>query len=275
MRLRPVLLPILILSTCLANHLSTLAAAAQEPFRLFQEARFFMGMESGLFWLGGEFLIPSGGRPGSGTKVEAASELGVDQGEAVCMFLRGEVLDNHLVDADYMGCSPSGVKKIHRTFRFHNRTYKTGELLETRLDLSWFRLCYAYKVSPSPFWWVAPRIGCHHVICGTTIHGETKEGGLQSNNRILDGTYPVLGLEARYLLPHGFDLGLELEGIHMVSRGYLWAVRSSIHWEAHPDVRVVLSASCRAVHYIEDNQPLNNEWTYVIPILSAGVAFGF
>jgi hypothetical protein len=31
----------------------------------------------------------------------------------------------------------------------------------------------------------------------------------------------------------------------------------------------------RMVHYLEDNQPLNNEWTYLVTGLSMGMMFGF
>jgi len=251
------------------------SAFAQEPFRLFPGARFFLGMESSLLWMSGEFLVPAGGRPGSGSKVDVASELGIDQAEGASIFLQGEILDNHIVNFDYLGCAATGIKKLPRSFLFHNRTYSEGATLETRVELNWFRLSYEYKIAAAPSWWLAPRVGVHHILCDIQINGESKEGGVTSNSRTLDGTYPVLGFETRWLLPHGVDLGLELEGTHLVTRGFLFMGRFAAYWEPHPDVRVVLSAWCRGAQYIEDNQPLNNEWTYVIPGLSAGVAFGF
>jgi len=225
--------------------------------------------------MSGEFLIPAGGRPGSGSKVDASSDLGIDLSEGTSIFLQGEILDNHILNFDYLRCVATGIKKAPRSFLFHNRTYLEGATLETRLELDWFRLTYGYKAFAGPSWWLAPRVGVHYIWCGIQLNGESKEVGVSSNSRVLDGTYPVLGFETRWLFPHGIDLGLELEGTHMVTRGFLVMGRLAAYWEPHPDVRVVLSAWCRAAQYIEDYQPLNNEWTYIIPGLSAGVGFAF
>jgi hypothetical protein len=96
-----------------------------------------------------------------------------------------------------------------------------------------------------------------------------------SNNRTLDGAYPVLGFEARYLFPYGLDVSLELEGVHLITRGHLSTLRLGASWEIYPDVVVNFSCSNRLVQYIEDNQPLNNEWFSNLSGLSAGISFSF
>jgi hypothetical protein len=265
----------LMLHIVLISSLNAGSALAQESFRLFPGARFLFGMESSLLWMSGEFLVPAGGRPGSGSKVDVASELGLDQAEGASIFLQGEILDNHIFNFDYLGFAATGIKKIPRSFLFHNRTYFEGTSLETRVELNWFRLSYEYKLAAGPSWWLAPRVGAHYILCSIQLNGESKEEGITSNGRVLDGTYPVLGFEARWLFPHGVDLGFELEGTHLVTRGFLAMGRFAAYWEPHPDVRVILSAWCRAAQYVEDYQPLNNEWTYIIPGLSAGVGFAF
>jgi hypothetical protein len=226
-------------------------------------------------WLSGEMLIPAGGQLGSGTKVDFAGDLGVDQSEASAVTLQIAILDSHLIYADILMFSPTGMKKSPRTFRFHNQTYEAGTEVETHIDFSWLHASYGYKLWHDPSWWMAPRIGLHYLLYSATLNGATKEGGLMSNNRTLDGAYPVLGFEARYLFPYGLDVSLELEGVHLITRGHLSTLRLGASWEIYPDVVVNFSCSNRLVQYIEDNQPLNNEWFSNLSGLSAGISFSF
>jgi hypothetical protein len=251
------------------------AAYAQEPFRLTPAARFLFGMEWGYLWLSGDMLIPAGGRPGSGSRIDVPTELGVDQGESTSITFDASILDNHLLDFDFLMFAPTGIKRAPRTFRFHNKTYLAGTSLETRLDFNWFRLSYGYKLWDLSSLWVIPRIGVHHVRYSATLNGETDEDGIISNTRSLDGTYPVLGLETRYSAPYGLDFGLELEGIHLITTGFLSMARLRVQWEVYPDVVLSLSGSSRVVQNVEDNQPLNNEWFYVLSGWSAGISFAF
>jgi hypothetical protein len=251
------------------------AACAQEPFRLTPAARFLLGMEWSYLWLSGEMLIPAGGRPGSGSRVEVPAELGVDQGDATSITFDTSILDNHVLNFDYLMFAPTGIKRAPRTFRFHNKTYLSGTSLETRLDFNWFRLSYGYKLWDLTPWWIVPRIGVHHIRYSATLNGETDEDGIMSNTRSLDGTYPVVGLETRYSSPYGVDFGLELEGIHLITAGFLSMARLRVNWEIYPDVVMTLNGSSRVVQYIEDNQPLNNEWFYVLSGWSAGISFAF
>jgi hypothetical protein len=251
------------------------SASAQERFRLIPGAGFLLGMESSYFWLSGEMLIPAGGQPGSGSKVDLASDLGVDRCEAFGATLQGTILDDHLFSLELLSLGPSGLKKAPRTFLFHNRTYLSGTLIATKLDLDWVRFCYAYKAIDSGSWWGAPRIGLHYVRCTTTLNGETEEEGMISNSRTLDATYPVLGFETRYLFPFGVDVGLEWEGMHLVTLGYVSFVRAAAHWEVHPDVVLFMGVSNRLAGWSEDNQKLNNEWCYILSGWSAGISFAF
>jgi hypothetical protein len=250
-------------------------AYAQEPFQLIPAARFLLGMESSYLWLSGETLIPAGGKPGSGSRIDVPTELGVDQGEGTSITFNASILDNHLVDFDFLMFAPTGIKRAPRTFRFHNKTYTAGTSLETRLDFNWFRLSYGYKLWDLSPWWVIPRIGVHHVRYAATVNGLTDEDGIISNTRSLDGTYPVLGIETRYSSPYGVDFGLELEGIHLITAGFLSMGRLRVNWEIYPDVVISLSGSSRVVQHVEDNQPLNNEWFYVLSGWSAGMSFAF
>lgn len=254
---------------------SAAAASAQESFRLTPAARFLFGMEWSYLWLSGEMLIPAGGRPGSGSRIDVPAELGVDQGEATSVTFNASVLDNHLLDFDFLMFAPTGIKRAPRTFRFHNKTYLEGTSLETRLDFNWFRLSYGYKLWDLSPWWVIPRIGVHHVRFAATLNGETDEDGIISNNRSLDGTYPVLGLETRFSSPYGIDFGLELEGIHLITAGFLSMGRLRVNWEIYPDVVISMAASSRVVQNVEDNQPLNNEWFYALSGWTAGISFAF
>jgi hypothetical protein len=242
---------------------------------LIPEVRFLLGMDWGHWWVSGEMLIPAGGRPGSGAKLDLASDLGVDQGDASAISLSVTILENHLFYTDYLGISPTGVRKCTRPLRFHNQTYAEGTEVETRIDLSWLHASYGYKVWGDQSWWIAPKLGVNYIQYSATLNGKTKAEGLTSNNRTLDGTYPVLGFEARYLLPYGIDLSLEAEGIHLITRGYLSTLRVAASWEIHPDVVVSIACSNRLASYLEDNQPLNNEWWINLSGVSTGVAVSF
>jgi hypothetical protein len=232
-------------------------------------------MEAGYFWLSGEMLIPSGGRPGSGTRVSTSGTLGVDQTEATSSSLKAEILDRHVVSFEYLMMVPSGVRRVDETFRFHNRTYLEGTLIETDLDFNWLRVAYGYRFPAVGGWSFAPVCAVHHIRHGITLNSETEEFGLESNTRRLDGTYPVLGLETRYLFPYGLDATLEFEGIHLITRGFLTLVRCAVGWQIHPDIMFSLALSHRTVHFIETNQPLNNEWYYSITGIRSGIAFSF
>ena len=185
------------------------------------------------------------------------------------------ILDQHLFSLELLSLGPSGTKKAPRTFVFHNRTYVSGTLVATKLNLDWLRLCYAYRPTNKGPWWAAPRVGLHYVRCVTTLNGETEEEGMISNSRTLDAAYPVLGFEARYLFPYGVDIGLEWEGMHLGALGYLSLARAGVHWEVHPDVVLFLGLSNRLTGRIEDNQKLNNEWFYSLSGGSAGISFAF
>lgn len=250
-------------------------ARARESFRLSPSALSSFGMESGYLWLSGNALIPAGGRPGSGTRVSVSDELGVDQGESTSMVLQSSILDTHLINFEFLMSAPSGLKKVSNTFRLQNKTYRPGTPVETKLDFNWMRLEYGYKLLGRPGWWLAPRIGVHHVRTGITLNGKTVEAGHYSNTRRLDATYPVLGLEARWLFPYGFDVCVEMEGIHLLTRGFLTLTRFSAFWELYPDVIFTLGCSGRSVHCVETNQPLNNQWQYTILGFSGGVSFTF
>ncbi len=262
------------LSACASLLLKT-SATAQEPFHLIPGVNFLLGMESHYIWLSGETLIPAGGRPGSGSRVNVPNDLGVDRGEGTSISFQATVLENHRLEADYLLFSPTGVKKATKTFIFQNQTYRTGTDLETRLDFNWIRLLYGYRVLDVASWQLFPRIGVHYVRCAQTLNGKSKEGEITSNSRILDGTYPVLGLQLQYGLPYGFDLGMELEGIHLITRGYLSMASLKAQWTIHPDVVLSLTGYNRLVDYEEDFQRLNNEWLYSLSGWSAGISFSF
>lgn len=262
------------LSACLSL-LPKTSATAQEPFQLIPGVNFLLGMGSHYIWLSGETLIPAGGRPGSGTRVDVPNDLGVDRGEGTSVSFQATILENHRLDADYLFFSPTAVKKATKSFIFQNQTYLAGADLETRIDFNWIRLLYGYRVLDVASWQLFPRIGVHHVRCAQTLNGKSKEGGVTSNSRSLDGTYPVLGLQLQYGLPYGFDLDMELEGIHLITRGYLSMCRLKAQWTIHPDVVLSLTGYNRLVDYVEDYQRLNNEWFYSLSGWSAGISFSF
>ena len=262
------------LSVCLSL-IAGVSATAQEPFQLIPGVNFLLGMDSHYIWLNGETLIPAGGRPGSGTRVNVPNDLGVDRGEGSSISFQATILDNHRFNADYLLFSPTAVKKTTKTFIFRNQTYRAGTELETRIDFNWIRLLYGYRALDVASWELFPRIGVHYIRCAQTLNGESKEGGITSNSRTLDGTYPALGLQLHYSLPYGFDLDMELEGIHLITRGYLSMSSLKAQWTIHPDVVLSLTGYNRLVDYAEDFQRLNNEWFYSLSGWSAGISFSF
>lgn len=261
-------------AACMATVLA-MQAWAQEPFRITPSARFLLGMDWSLFRISGEMLVPAGGRPGSGTRLDILTELGVEWADASSITLRGTVFERHLLDVDFMMCLPSGARRSPRTFRFQNKTYPAGTLVETRLDFNWLRCSYGYKLLELPSRWLAPRIGIQWVGFGATLNGETREEGTISNTRRLDGTFPVVGFEAGYQFPHGLGLKLELEGIHLITRGFVLAAGIRGTWEIYQDMVLTCGAFNRMAVWTEDHQPLNNEWGFTFSGISAGVSFGF
>lgn len=249
--------------------------AVGESFRISPYVASIFGMETGYVWLSGEALIPAGGRPGSGALIDVSGDLAADEAESTSIVLESCVLQRHLLNVELISFAPTGRRLLPRTVRFHNRTYAEGTTIQTKLDFNWLRAGYGFKLFDYTAWWLAPRVGAHHIRHGITINGETKEEGLISNARRLDATYPTIGLEWRYLFPYGAEACLELEGTHLITRGWLAFGRVGAHWELRPDVVLTFGWTVRAVHSIEDNQQLNNEWFYVIGGVSAGLAFTF
>ncbi|MBM4325920.1 MAG: hypothetical protein FJ118_02040 [Deltaproteobacteria bacterium] len=248
--------------------------SAAESFQLSPYARFVLGMEFSYLWPMGDFLIPAGGRPGSGSRV-GLDDLGVGATEGASVFLCGRIVERHFLDAEYLSYSLTGLKNLTKTFRFHNKTYVAGETVETRLDMDWARLTYGYRVVDLHGWAIVPRIGAHYVANALTVNGMTKEEGTYSNTRALDGVFPVLGLEAKYFFPLGAELSLQLEGMHMITRGGLATGRFTALWEVIPDLVLTVSGSNRTAQYQEDHQRLNNEWFQSVFALTAGVGFTF
>ncbi len=266
---------IVCLSWALITFVTASPCDAQEPFRLTQSAKFLLGMGTGYVLVSGDILVPAGGRPGSGTGIDLVTDLGVESAETTAISLQAAVLDRHLFDMEYVMLQPTGYAKPSHTFLFQNRTYKPGVALETRLDMNWLRVSYGYKAFGLSSWWVAPRVGAHYVRCATTLDGETEEEGIISNTRSLDYTFPVLGLESRYLFPYGWDLGVEMEGTYLFSRGFLSSARISANWEIHPDVVLTFAAFHQIAQCTENNQPLNNHWSYHLSGVSGTLSFGF
>ncbi len=256
----------------LISHVSTVSA--QEPFRLIPECRFLFGMDWNYVWTNGEMVVPAGGRPGSGSRLDVAN-LGIEQSEATTVFLKASVLQNHLFETELFTASPTGLKKIQSPFVFQGQSYTHDTPLEARLDISWFRFCYGYKAFTLASSYLAPRIGLHHVRLGATINGQNKNATLLSNTRRLDGTFPVMGFEARHSFPYGMDLSLQLEGFHLITRGFITLLQIGGEWEVHPDVSLRAAILARVCNWTEDNQELNNEWTLSVAGLSTGISFGF
>ena len=248
---------------------------AQEPFRLTPYARFLFGIGSGHVLVSGDLLVPAGGRPGSGTRVDLAKDLGIDQAETTSLSFQTSLLDRHRFDLDYVMLQPTGYAKPSHAFRFQNRTYNQDVPIETRLNMNWLRFSYGYQTFSVSSWWIVPRLGAHYVSCATTINGESEEEGIVSNTRSLDCTFPVLGLETRYLFPYGWDLSLEIEGVYLLQRGYLTSARLCANWEIHPEVVLGVNAFHMIAECTEDNQPLNNHWSYHLLGVSAAIRFSF
>jgi hypothetical protein len=247
----------------------------QEPFRLIPSARFAIGMEWSDQWLSGEVLIPSGGRLGSGSKIDVYSVLGIDGGQASHVIFRSSLGQRHSLDADFMMFAPSALQRTPASFIFHNRTYNMGTLLESRLDFNWFRVVYGYEFLKFASVSLIPRIGMHYISFSCTINGDSEGYPRSSNTRSLDSIFPVVGLCVRNNLPYGLDLEMELEGIHLISMGYLIMSRVGTKWQFHPDIAARASIFSRIVGREEDNQKLNNEWRFGMLGLSLGISFGF
>lgn len=251
------------------------SAFAQEPYQLTPHAQFRFGMDRGIMLISGETLIPAGGQPGSGTRVDVTSQLGVESGESSAVIFRGAIRNKHLLNFRYFSTLPTGVKRTVLPFRFQNKTYPAGSMLETRIEFNWLEFSYGYMILEKASQSIGPRIGFQYVNCAATINGESEEAGVISNTRRLDALYPVIGFETRYLMPHGLELSMEMEGIHLITKGFLAALKVGALWETYPNVIVSVEASSRLVQYVEDNQVLNNQWTYSLTGLSMGILFGF
>jgi hypothetical protein len=265
---------LLVLVLCSGSLLAG-TASSRESFQLSPAARSMFGMETGYIWLSGKILIPAGGRPASGTMVSVSDELGVDQAETTSVVFDSTILENHRINFQLIMASPAGLKKIPNTFVFHNKTYSAGTLVETKLDLNWLRFGYGYKLLQASGVWLAPRVGFHYIRHAITVNGKTKERGVFSNSRDLDAAYPVVGLEIGCQFPYGLDLYLEMEGVHLVTRGYLALAGFGVSWGLYPDVVLTMGCNARTVSCVEDNQPLNNEWSYDILGVTAGISFTF
>lgn len=256
----------------LAALLLTIAGQAQcrEPFQLISGVRFVLGMEQHYLWPWGDMLVPAGGRPGSGTLV-SWDELQVAPTEGAGAFLDIKFGESHFLNLHHLAFSPTGFTTLKRPFRFQNRTYEEESVLETAMDFSWTRLGYGYALVQSGGWRLSPWISVHHVRNQITINGETKEKGIESNTRGLDGTYPVIGLNTSFLFPYGMEMGLHVEGMHLFTRGFLTYTDFRFTWAIHTDMVLSLGVQHRMVQYVEDNQPLNNQWF----LNAAGVYGGF
>ncbi|MGC8658932.1 MAG: hypothetical protein ACP5U1_07635 [Desulfomonilaceae bacterium] len=265
----------LILLLMLSMDLFTHAALAQEPFTLTPWGRFFSGMEWGYQWISGDFVIPAGGRPGSGARIIVGPDLGADQTESVKVFADGKIFDAHYLNLDYFMCLATGLKRIQRDLIFHNRLYPESSLVDTRIDLNWLRLTYAFKLLEVQSWNICPSFGAHYVSSGVTLNGENEEGPNTSNTRKLDAFFPTLGVQARFAAPYGVDFKIAWEGMHLITLGLISYFEMSTDWEIYPDVRLSLGFSNRLVSSVENNQELNNEWFYNLTGFTGGIAFGF
>lgn len=247
----------------------------REAFHISSSAKFSLGLDWRYFWISGEMLVPAGGQLGSGSTVDIASDLGLDQGDGTCITLEGVIKDNHLIAGDFLMSLPSSVAKPRKTFRFHNRTYQEGIPIEAKVDVNWLRLSYGYRMGGTDSWFWAPRLGVHYVRCGAFINGETREEGITANMRALDATYPVVGIATHLFLPYGIHFSLETEGVHLLNTGFLGMASVTTRWEIHPDVTFTMSIGTRFVARSEDHQPLNNQWLLGLTGGAAGVSFGF
>lgn len=250
-------------------------AFAQESFRLFPSARFFTGLDWGYYFVSGDFLVPAGGRPGSGSKIDAYSDLGMSQTEAVTIGVEGTILDDHFINLDYSTFMPTGLRKINRDFLFHNKLYTEGTLISSKIEFNWLRFFYAYRAYEEGSIRVSPALGFNYVRFGATLNSSTDDGELQSNSRTLDVAYPTLGMEMRFLAPYGLEFRWQFEAMSLITRGFVAVNKASANWEIYPDIQINFCVSNRFTQSVEDNQELNNEWMFSLTGLSAGIAFGF
>lgn len=248
---------------------------AQEPFALTSWGRFFSGIEWGYQWILGDFVIPAGGRPGSGARIFVGPDLGVDQTESVKVFTDAEILSTHYLNLDYFMCLATGLKRVQRDLIFHNRLYPENSLLDTRIDLNWLRFTYAFKFFDIESWDICPSMGVHYVRCGVTLNGENEEGPNTSNTRKLDAIFPTVGLQARFLAPYGLDFKAEWEGMSLITLGLISSLQLTSNWEIYPDIRISLGFTNRLVSSVESNQEVNNEWFYNLTGFTSAIAFGF
>jgi hypothetical protein len=250
-------------------------AQEKTPFRLIPGVKTLLGMESGYMWLTGEFLIPAGGRPGSGSKIYISPDLGLDQAEVTSASLHTVILDAHRIDLDTVMFSPSAERRISRPLTFHNKTYEEGVMVESKLDVSWTRGAYGYALKEWAGFLVGPLVGAHYIHNRIVLNADTKEAGLLSNSRSLDAIFPVAGFDARRELLPGFGAFIELEGIHLITRGFLASARLSLAVEPHPDVVWTGGVWARAIQSTETNQQLNNEWFIAGVCAWTGLSFSF
>lgn len=250
-------------------------AHCKESFRLTSWGKFLVGYNWGYVGLTGSIRIPAGGQPGSATRVQVKEYLGISAAETVSIFMIGEIFERHLITFDYEMFKPTAVQRIDHDFKFHNKTYEKGAMVETKLDFNWLRAAYTIRFLKWPTFSIGQALGVHHIRHGLTMNAETAEVGLLSNTRRLDGAYPTLGLELLFKPNKTSDIRCDIEGIHMVSRGYLGSLKFQGQWNVYPDVHMTASLGARTVHFIETNQPLNNEWSYNLINVATGVGFTF
>ncbi len=242
------------------------------PNRVFRSS---FGMDWGTQWIWGDTLIPAGGRPGSGNRIDLWTDLGMDQSEDMSVYFNASLYDAHMLNLSFLYFSPSGSRTLNRTIIFQNRTYRPETRIDSKVDMNWSRLLYGYRIVDFGYMWMAPKLGAHYVRNTITLNGDTQEEGIISNTRSLDGLYPVLGFETRYRLPYGLDFSWEFEGDYLFGRGYITMTQLGARWQIHPEMALTLNSTHRAIQYRENNQPLNNEWTYSLLGWSAGVLFLF
>jgi hypothetical protein len=274
MRFKRICLTVLLLLV-LGNLNYTDEVLAQQPFTLTSWGRFFTGVDLGYQWLSGDFVIPAGGRPGSGGRIYIGPDLGVDQTESISILADGQILENHFVNVEYFMCLATGLKRIQRDLMFHNRLYPEDSVVDTRIDMNWLKCTYAFKLFDIESWAICPSFGFHYVGNGVSLNGETEKGINTSNTRRLDAMFPTVGIQARYPAPYGLDFRLEWEGMHLIVMGLISSFRLSTNLEIYPDLRFDFGFTHRMVSRVENNQTLNNEWFYNLTGVSGGVAFGF
>jgi hypothetical protein len=256
---------------CLASG----GAFAADSFRVSPSARSTLGMETGYTWLYGDILIPAGGRPDSGVFVNLGRDLGLEQAETTSVVFQACVLEKHFFNFEFLAFSPTGLTTVGRPFRLQNKSYSRGALVESNIDFNWIRFEYGRALQDSLGLTFCPRVGVHYLNYAITLNGETDEAGAISNTRRLDGTFPVLGIETRYPLPYGMEICAEIEGTHLISRGFLALARLSATWEFYPDIVLTVGCSGRAAQLIEDHQQLNNQWYFGAANASLGLSFTF